>query len=164
MGVAGANPVGGGASGGASGGGGLYSCHPPSPGTPGYDNYGPGRYRRGGLAPEKLEPNPISIDGHLANFHGRKAVSPGQTFHMEMDNDYFSPTVLAGKPGATLTIDLENDGTRIHNFSISSQHLDMNCGVRASGHVTVTFPPSGQLMFFCTYGRSSGMRGALSVG
>ena len=145
-------------------GSGLFACRSASGTAAGYDGYGPGRFRRGGLAPEQLEPNAITIDGHPANFHGTRRVTSGQPLEMEMDNDYFSPTVLKGRPGARLTIDLKNDGSRIHNFSIPSQHLDVNCGVRATGTVTVTFPPSGVLSFFCTYGRSSGMRGALSVG
>ena len=144
--------------------GGLFACRAATGGAPGYDGYGPGRLRRGGLAPEKLEPNAVTLDGHPANFHGSKRVAAGVPLEMEMDNDYFSPTVLRGAPGSSLTIDLRNEGSRIHNFSIPSQHVDVNCGVRATGQVRVTFPKSGMLMFFCTYGRSSGMRGALSAG
>ena len=159
MGIASASPGGAGTEA-----GGLFACHTATGGAPGYDGYGPGRLRRGGLAPEKLEPNAITLDGHPANFHGSRQVTPGLPLQMEMDNDYFSPTVLRGAPGSSLTIDLRNEGSRIHNFSIPSQHVDVNCGVRARGQVTVRFPKSGMLMFFCTYGRSSGMRGALSVG
>jgi plastocyanin len=148
----------------AGGGGSLFACHAASGGAPGYDGYGPGRLRRGGLAPEKLEPDAITLVGHPANYHGSRVVSSGGPMEMEMDNDYFSPTVLRGTPRSRLTIDLKNEGSRIHNFSIPGQHVDMNCGVRATGRVTVTFPQNGMLMFFCTYGRSSGMRGALSVG
>jgi plastocyanin len=147
---------------GADGGSGPFSCHSES-GNPGYDSYGPGRSRRGGLAPERLEPGAIKIDGNPANFHGTKGVSSGQTLEIEMDNDYYSPTVLEGKPGTSLTIDLGNEANRPHTFTIPSQHIDVNCGVRATGQVKVTFPRSGALMFFCWYGKSSGMRGALSA-
>jgi plastocyanin len=165
MGIASPTPDRAGQGAGSGGGGSLFSCHAATGGAPGYDGYGPGRLRRGGLAPEKLEPDAITIKGHAANFHGARKVAPGsRMLDMEMDNDYFSPTVLKGVPGSRLTIDLKNEGSRIHNFSIPSQHVDMNCGVRATGRVTVRFPNSGMLMFFCTYGRSSGMRGALSVG
>jgi plastocyanin len=129
----------------------------------GYVRYGPGRMRRGGLEPEPLERNHISIDGHGANFHGIGRVVDGGTIEMEMDEAYFAPTVLKGPPGATITIELANEGVRQHNFSVPSQGIDLNCGVRASGEVEVVFPRSGELMFICKYTGTSGMRGALAV-
>jgi len=80
-----------------------------------------------------------------------------------MDDSYFSPTVLLGKPGSQVVVDLENDGIRPHNFSLTQQGIDVDCGVSAKGHVRVTFPHSGLLMFFCKYTATSGMRGGLLV-
>jgi plastocyanin len=119
--------------------------------------------RRGGLAPEELEPDHIVIAGKGVNFHGSERVEDGASVEMEMDEDYFGPTVLKGSPGATITIELENEGSRQHNFSIPRQEIDLNCGVRGVGEVQVTFPRSGVLAFFCKYGATSGMRGALAV-
>jgi plastocyanin len=82
---------------------------------------------------------------------------------MEMDEDYFDPTVLTGPPGATVTIELENEGVRPHNFSVRGQRIDITCGVRARDEVHVVFPPSGTLAFTCKFGATSGMRGALAV-
>jgi plastocyanin len=70
---------------------------------------------------------------------------------------------LRGPPGATVTIELENEGVRQHNFSVPGQHIDITCGVRARDEVEVVFPRSGVLPFTCKFGATSGMRGALSV-
>ncbi len=139
-----------------------YPCRRAT-GKEGYEGYGPGRMRRGGLAPEALEAHHIVIRGRGVNLHGWKRVADGATVDMEMDNDYFGPTILRGPPGATVTIELKNEGSRRHNFSLPQQGIDLNCGVRAAGKVEVSFPRSGVLMFFCKYGSTSGMRGALAV-
>jgi len=141
----------------------AFPCKPATGNEQGYFRYGPGRMRRGGLEPQPLERNHIAIDGFGANFHGVGRVVDGGTIEMEMDEAYFAPTVLKGPPGATVTIELENEGVRQHNFSVPSQGIDLNCGVRASGEVKVVFPRSGELMFICKYTGTSGMRGALAV-
>jgi plastocyanin len=119
--------------------------------------------RRGGLEREELEPDHIVIDGHGVNFHGRDRVLDGGTIEMEMDEDYFGPSVLEGPAGATLTIELENEGVRQHNFSVRGQGIDLTCGVRARAAVEVVFPRSGLLAFTCKFGDRSGMRGAFVV-
>jgi plastocyanin len=119
--------------------------------------------RRGGLEPEELERDHIVIDGEGVNFHGIGRVVDGGTIEMEMDDDYFEPTVLKGPPGGAVTIELRNEGLHPHNFSVPSQRIDLNCGVRAHGEVEVAFPRSGVLIFSCKYTATSGMRGALAV-
>jgi plastocyanin len=141
----------------------TFPCKPGKGLDQGYTRYGPGRMRRGGLEPEPLERNHITIDGLGANFHGIGRTIDGGTIEMEMDEAYFEPTVLKGPPGATLTIELENEGVRQHNFSVPSQGIDLDCGVRASGEVEVVFPRSGVLPFICKYTGTSGMRGELAV-
>jgi plastocyanin len=141
----------------------TFPCRPATGQEQGYFRYGPGRMRRGGLEPEPLERNHIVIDGEGANFHGVGHVIDGGTIEMEMDDAYFAPTILKGPAGATVTIELENEGVRQHNFSVPSQGIDLNCGVRARGEVKVVFPRSGVLMFTCKYTGTSGMRGELAV-
>ena len=140
----------------------FFPCHS-GRNDVGYTKYGVGRMRRGGLEREELELNHIVIGGHGVNFHGNHRVIDGGTIEMEMDEDYFEPTVLKGPPGATVTIELENEGVRQHNFSVPGQHIDITCGVRARDEVEVVFPRSGVLAFTCKFGATSGMRGALSV-
>jgi plastocyanin len=139
-----------------------FPCGPGKDGV-GYNRYGVGRMRRGGLEPLPLEPDHVEIQGRGVNFHGADRVADGTTVEMEMDDDYFSPTVLRGAPGATVTIELENEGVRTHNFSVRGQRIDVDCGVRARGKVEVAFPRSGVLLFTCKYGATSGMLGALKV-
>jgi plastocyanin len=141
----------------------TFPCKPAGGHEQEYFRYGPGRMRRGGLEPEPLERNHIIVDGFGANFHGTGRVVDGGTIEMEMDEAYFEPTVLKGPPGATVTIELENEGVRQHNFSLPSQGIDLNCGVRATGEVEVVFPRTGVLAFVCKYTGTSGMRGELAV-
>ena len=139
-----------------------FRCGPGTDGL-GYNRYGVGRMRRGGLEPEQLEPDHVVIQGKGANFHGVDRVTDGATIELEMDDDYFAPTVLEAQPGATVTLELENEGVRTHNLSVPGQRIDVDCGVRARGEVEVTFPRSGVLLFTCKYGATSGMLGALRV-
>jgi plastocyanin len=140
----------------------TYPCRPAT-GNEDYGRYGPGRMRRGGLEPEELERNHIVIDGEGVNFHGIGRVVDGEKIEMEMDDDYFEPTVLKGPAGGSVTIELRNEGLHPHNFSVPGQGIDLNCGVRAHGEVKVAFPRSGVLIFTCKYTATSGMRGALAV-
>jgi plastocyanin len=140
----------------------TFPCRPTT-GDESYVRYGVGPMRRGGFEAEELERDHIVIDGEGVNFHGIGRVADGGTIEMEMDDDYFEPTVLKGPPGGTVTIDLRNEGLHPHNFSVPSQRIDLNCGVRAHGEVEVAFPRSGVLIFSCKYTATSGMRGALAV-
>jgi len=135
----------------------------PAASSLGYTRYGVGPQRRGGWEREELEPDHIVLAGKGVNFHGRARVDDGGTIEMEMDEDYFEPSVLRGPPGATVTIELRNEGTRTHTFTVPSQGIDLHCGVRAVDAVSVTFPRSGILEFVCRFGSTSGMRGALLV-
>jgi plastocyanin len=128
-----------------------------------YQRYGVGRMRRGGLEPEELEPNHVVIAGEAINLHGTARVPDGGTIELEMDDDYFEPSILVGAPGATVTLDLVNEGVRAHNLFVPGQDIDLRCGVRAQDEVEVTFPTSGVLVFRCRYTATSGMRGVLRV-
>jgi plastocyanin len=103
-----------------------------------------------------------TIAGVPANDHGGKNVS--DEAEVELDNYYFEPTVLTGKPGSKVTLELKNDSSTEHNFSIDSQSIDKDVEGGEDAKVTVTFPKSGQLSFYCKYHKSKGMAGALSAG
>jgi plastocyanin len=128
-----------------------------------YQRYGVGRMRRGGLEPEELEPDHVVIAGEAVNLHDTARASDGGTIEMEMDDDYFEPSILVGTPGATVTLELINEGVRPHNLFVPGQGIDLRCGVRAQDEVDVSFPTSGVLVFRCRYTATSGMRGALRV-
>jgi plastocyanin len=78
---------------------------------------------------------------------------------------YMEPTVLTGTPGQSLTIDLHNESQNgtLHNFSLTEQSIDKDVQASEEADVTVTFPQSGFVEFFCKYHRSNGMAGELTT-
>ncbi len=104
----------------------------------------------------------ITVGSDEANNHGSKDVSGASSVKMEMDDFYFEPTVLTGTPGQQLTINLDNEGSAEHNFSITEQSVDTDVQPGAEGTVTVTIPQSGFVEFFCKFHKTSGMLGELS--
>jgi plastocyanin len=104
-----------------------------------------------------------TIAGQKANDHGTKDVSEESSVELEQDNFYFEPTILKGSPGQELTIELSNEGSALHNFSIPDQSIDQDVQPDTKGEVTVTLPDSGTLVFFCKYHQSKGMVGGLEV-
>lgn len=93
--------------------------------------------------------------------HGVKNVSGLSSVDVEMDDYYFSPTLIKASPGQKLTVHLSNRGSVEHNFSIASQgiHRDVPPGKTAS--VRVILPRTGTITFFCKYHRARGMAGRL---
>jgi plastocyanin len=104
-----------------------------------------------------------TVAGEAANDHGTKDVSGESEIKVEMDDFYFSPTVLTGKPGQKITLELENEGKVEHNLTIDSQHINRDVEAGESAMVDVTIPKSGTVAFYCKYHRSSGMAGGLAV-
>jgi plastocyanin len=100
-----------------------------------------------------------TIAGVPANDHGTKSVSG--TAEVELDDYYFEPTVLKGKPGTKVTLELKNEGSVEHNFSVSSEGIDKNIEPDATAKVVVTIPKSGDVSFYCKFHKSMGMAGAL---
>ena len=103
-----------------------------------------------------------TIAGVPANDHGSKNVS--DEAEVELDSYYFKPTVLTGKPGSKVKLELKNKSSTEHNFSIDSQSIDKDVEGGEDATVTVTFPKSGVLSFYCKYHKDRGMAGALSAG
>jgi plastocyanin len=103
-----------------------------------------------------------TIAGVQANDHGSKNVS--NEAEVELDNYYFEPTVLHGKPGSQVTLELKNEGSIEHNFSIDSEKINKDIEAGGDAKVTVTFPKSGELSFYCKYHKSMRMAGALVAG
>jgi plastocyanin len=118
------------------------------------------------------ESHTITIGTDMANDHGSKSVSGATSVEVELNDEgsdfYFEPTVLTGTPGQHLTIELSNHSTNgtLHNFSLPDQTIDQDVPPPQGGSpvsVTVTFPQSGFLEFFCKYHRTRGMAGELTV-
>jgi len=104
-----------------------------------------------------------TIAGVQANDHGTKAVKDSGKTEVELDDFYFKPTVLEGKPGQTVTLELKNEGKTEHTFTIDSQSVNKDLGPGEEAEVDVTIPKSGVVSFYCKFHKSSGMAGALAV-
>jgi plastocyanin len=104
-----------------------------------------------------------TIAGVNANDHGTKAVEDSGKTEVEMDDYYFEPTVLEGKPGEKVTLELKNEGQTEHSFTIDSQNISQDLGPGEEAEVDVTIPKSGMVSFYCKFHKSEGMAGALAV-
>ena len=103
-----------------------------------------------------------TVAGVPANNHGTKSVS--NEAEVELDDYYFEPTVLKGKPGSSVTLELKNEGSVEHNFTIDSQGIDKDLKAGEDVKVSVTIPKSGVVSFYCKYHKNMGMAGALTGG
>jgi plastocyanin len=104
-----------------------------------------------------------TIAGEQVNYKDTATVTGKTSQEVELDDYYFGPTVLVGKPGQKLTLELKNEGTTDHNFTLASQNFNEDLKPGATTKVTVTIPNSGTVLFHCEYHESMGMRGALQA-
>ena len=104
-----------------------------------------------------------TIAGQQVNFKKSATVSGKSSVEIEADDFYFSPTVLKGKPGQTIKVELKNEGTVTHNFTLPSNHLSKTLSTGQSTELNITFPKSGTVLFHCAFHASQGMRGALQA-
>lgn len=102
-----------------------------------------------------------TIAGLKANDHGTKTVS--KETEVKLDDYYFDPTVIQGKAGQKVTLELKNEGKVEHSFVIDSQNIDKTLSPGEDAKVTVTIPASGAASFYCKFHKSEGMAGALAV-
>ena len=116
-----------------------------------------------GSASVSASPSSITIGSDSANNHGEATVTGKTSIEMEQDNFYFGPTVLTGSAGQKFTVELKNEGTVAHTFTIDSLNIDVELQPGESKSISVTFPQSGFTEFYCRFHRTSGMVGELTV-
>jgi plastocyanin len=76
----------------------------------------------------------------------------------------FTPSVIAASKGASATITLRNDGTVLHNLTITILHIDQDVQPGRSAVVKISSLGSvSPLGFYCKYHRSSGMIGVFNL-
>ena len=103
----------------------------------------------------------------------------GDVISMDMGEFYFDPDEVSGSTGQEITIELENTGTQVHNFTLeegaargegfddwpdSQVQLELEAG--ESGSLTLTLPDgAGEYEFICTIPGhyESGQWGTLAV-
>jgi plastocyanin len=111
---------------------------------------------------------------HVANYHGQLDVTARTTADVEVSLTntsglIFSPTVLIGSPGQTITLTITNprrpDTERLqHNFKIDELGISAEVPFGESAVVTLTFPQSGGLRFYCGYHARFNQQGEVLVG
>ena len=106
----------------------------------------------------------IVLEGQRIQDHGTIDVSGQTAEDVHAEDFFFSPTVLSGSGGQTITISIDNTTSTVHNFSLPLQQIDQDVPPGQSVKVTVTFPANGQSVFFCKYHRARGMLGELFAG
>ncbi len=111
---------------------------------------------------------PVTLSGKVTNKGTKDLTAMGKTidFSIEADDEdnlstfYFKPTFVQVTPGGKVTVEVENEGTVKHNFSITALNIDQNVDKGAKKEVTFTLPSSGVVNFFCKFHVGSGMQGA----
>lgn len=101
--------------------------------------------------------------GETANFYDQADVTGEDSIELELDDNYFQPTIMTGQAGQEITLELFNEGGNIHNFSLTEQNVSQDLEEGGRQEVKVKFPESGALKFFCKYHQELGMRGELKV-
>jgi plastocyanin len=111
---------------------------------------------------EEGEETSTTIMGSQVQSHGTKDVSSESgKVEVELDDNYFEPTILKGKPGQMLELELKNEGTTTHTFTLAEQSVDAEVQPGDETEVDVKFPASGELKFVCKFHGAEGMIGAL---
>ena len=110
------------------------------------------------------ETTSTTIGGTQVDSHGTKDVS-NESGKVEIDlyDNYFEPTVLKGKPGQTVELELKNEGKAAHTFTLAEQSVDKEIQPGDETETEVKFPQSGELKFVCRFHQGLGMLGALET-
>ncbi|TVR70009.1 MAG: hypothetical protein EA415_13530 [Sphaerobacteraceae bacterium] len=103
----------------------------------------------------------------------------GDTISMDMGEFYFDPDGISGEAGTELTIELENTGSQVHNFTIEEgdargegfdawpdSEVQLELDAEDTGSLTLTLPDEpGEYEFICTIPGhyDSGQWGTLTV-
>ena len=96
--------------------------------------------------------------------HGTNDVRTKASWILEADNYYFAPTFLRGTPGQKFTVEVENELSSLHNFSIPDQRLDVNIPPKGKVVVAIVFFIVWGGALFCKFHSARGMNGELLTG
>src|SRR4029450_13807322 len=65
-----------------------------------------------------------TIMGSQVESHGTKDVSTASgKVEIELYDNYFEPTILKGKPGQMVELELKNEGNATHSFTLAAQRV-----------------------------------------
>jgi plastocyanin len=105
----------------------------------------------------------IKLGALTAAYHGTADVAGLQTVTIQMADNYFEPTVLHGKPGQQVVLNLENKTESSHTFTTADGKADIEVKPRSVAAGKITLPQSGNLVFFCRFHKDRGMAGVFNV-
>ena len=107
-------------------------------------------------------PTSTTIMGTQVQSHGTKDVTNASgKVEIELYDNYFEPTILKGKPGQMVELELKNEGNATHSFTLAEQSVDKEIQPGDETETDVKFPASGELKFVCKFHGAEGMIGAL---
>jgi plastocyanin len=101
---------------------------------------------------------PVALEGDVNN-KGTAEIT-GDEIEIEMDDFYFEPTFLKGTPGATVHLELANEGDEAHTFTSEALGVDQEVAPGESAEIDVTLPMEGAVQFHCNFHDGMGMQGA----
>ena len=123
-----------------------------------------------GAACAKKEPGtssgsgpPVTLSGQVTNKGTKDLTGDGSnvSLTLEQDDNYFSPTFIKAMPGATVNVEVENEGKNQHTFTIDALKVDQVVPAGTKKELTLTLPADGVVNFYCRFHRPAGMQGAL---
>jgi plastocyanin len=109
---------------------------------------------------------PVTLSGIVNNQGAKDLSSKGSSIDVEVEQDdfYFAPTFIKAAPGATVKIEVANEGKTQHTFTIDALGVDQALNPDEKKDVTITLPTAGVVNFYCRFHRPRGMQGAFYFG
>lgn len=107
------------------------------------------------------EPSPEASPTAAVNDHGTETFT-SETFELEMELDdfYFEPTFVQAPGASTATIELFNEGSATHTFTVDALEVDEELEPGDRRTIEVELGTETRYEFFCRFHSEQGMRGA----
>jgi plastocyanin len=109
-------------------------------------------------------PAGVVLQGNVTDKGQKTLTGATPTAEIEQDDFYFNATFLKADPGATVTVELKNEGKNQHTFTIDSLGIDKVLNPDGKATVQVKIPATGQAAFYCRFHKANGMQGAFYTG
>jgi plastocyanin len=98
------------------------------------------------------------------NDHGTKSFTTEEfSTELELDDFYFEPTFIRAPGGSRATLELFNEGSATHTFTIDALEIDEELDPGARQTIQVNLGTETRYEFYCRFHSGQGMRGAFSL-
>ena len=95
------------------------------------------------------------------NEHGTKTFTDEDfETEVELDDFYFEPTYIKAPGGSTATLELFNEGSATHTFTIDALNVDEELEPDARKTIEVELGTETRYEYYCRFHGDQGMRGA----